>query len=140
MAALTEEQTVLKEQAKAWANEEAPISRFREMRDSGNEAGYDKATWASIGELGWAGIVVPEEFGGVDMGHLTFGVVLEELAMGEDEPWRPLYQAVEGLMFQTHPYHHPVIGYREELERLTSTDRTDAQGAVERRGGQPPPA
>ena len=46
-------------------------------------------------------------------------VVLEELAMGEDEPWRPLYQAVEGTMFQTHPYHHPVIGYREELERLS---------------------
>ena len=46
-------------------------------------------------------------------------VVLEELAMGEDEPWRPLYQAVESAMFQTHPYHHPVIGYREELERLT---------------------
>ena len=46
-------------------------------------------------------------------------VVLEELAMGEDEPWRPLYQAVESTMFQVHPYHHPIIGYREELERLT---------------------
>jgi len=45
-------------------------------------------------------------------------VVLEELAMGEDEPWRPLYQAAESAMFQVHPYHHPVIGYREELERL----------------------
>ncbi len=46
-------------------------------------------------------------------------VVLEELAMGEDEPWRPLYQAAESTMFQTHPYHHPVIGYREDLERVT---------------------
>ena len=46
-------------------------------------------------------------------------VVLEELAMGEDEPWRPLYQVAESLMYQTHSYHHPVIGYREELERLT---------------------
>ena len=46
-------------------------------------------------------------------------VVLEELAMGEDEPWRPLYQATETMLYQTHPYHHPVIGYREELERLT---------------------
>ena len=45
-------------------------------------------------------------------------VVLEELAMGEDEPWRPLYQVCEALMFQTHSYHHPVIGYKEELERL----------------------
>ncbi|MFM1870765.1 MAG: hypothetical protein RL398_187 [Planctomycetota bacterium] len=45
-------------------------------------------------------------------------VVLEELAMGEDEPWRPLYQAAESLMFQVHPYHHPVIGYKQDLERL----------------------
>ncbi|MFY9341278.1 MAG: pitrilysin family protein [Planctomycetota bacterium] len=45
-------------------------------------------------------------------------VVLEELAMGEDDPWRPLYQAAESLLFQVHPYHHPVIGYRQDLERL----------------------
>lgn len=38
--------------------------------------------------------------------------------MGEDDPWRPLYQATESLLFQVHPYHHPVIGYREDLERL----------------------
>ncbi|MEY4673497.1 MAG: hypothetical protein RL148_1281 [Planctomycetota bacterium] len=46
-------------------------------------------------------------------------VVLEELAMGEDEPWRPLYQATESLLFQVHPYHHPVIGWKQDLERLT---------------------
>lgn len=45
-------------------------------------------------------------------------VVLEELAMGEDDPWRPLYQATESLLYQVHPYHHPVIGYRQDLERL----------------------
>ena len=79
MAALTEEQTLLKEQAQTWARDEAPVAKFREMRDSGNEHGFDKATWAAIGEMGWAGIVVPEPYGGVDMGFLTFGVVLEEL-------------------------------------------------------------
>ena len=47
-------------------------------------------------------------------------VVLEELAMGEDEPWRPLYQATESLLFQVHPYHHPVIGWKQDLERLTA--------------------
>ncbi|MBL8729355.1 MAG: insulinase family protein [Planctomycetes bacterium] len=46
-------------------------------------------------------------------------VVLEELAMGEDDPWRPLYQATESLLFQVHPYHPPVIGYKQDLERLT---------------------
>ena len=79
MAALTEEQTMLKEQAKAWAGDEAPVSKFREMRDSGNEFGFDKNTWASISEMGWSGILVPDAFGGADMGYQTFGVVLEEL-------------------------------------------------------------
>ena len=45
-------------------------------------------------------------------------VVLEELAMGEDEPWHQLYHAIDGLVYQVHPYHHPVIGWREDLERL----------------------
>ena len=79
MAALTEEQSMIQEQAKTWASEEAPVSKFREMRDSGNELGFDKATWEAIAEIGWAGIIVPEKLGGVEMGHLTFGVILEEL-------------------------------------------------------------
>lgn len=52
-------------------------------------------------------------------------VVLEELAMGEDDPWRPLYQATESLLYQVHPYHHPVIGYREDLERLSAQQMRD---------------
>ena len=47
-------------------------------------------------------------------------VVLEELAMGEDDPWRPLYQATEALMFMVHPYHNPVIGYQQELEDVSA--------------------
>ena len=45
-------------------------------------------------------------------------VVLEELAMGEDEPARALHQLAENLAFQVHPYHHPVIGWKQDLERL----------------------
>ena len=47
-------------------------------------------------------------------------VVLEELAMGEDDPWRPLYQATEALMFMVHPYHNPVIGYQQELDDVSA--------------------
>lgn len=47
-------------------------------------------------------------------------VVLEELAMGEDDPWSSLFKAAESTMFQIHPYHHPVIGYREDLERVSA--------------------
>lgn len=45
-------------------------------------------------------------------------VVLEELAMGEDDPWHALYHTIESVAYQVHPYHHPVIGWREDVERL----------------------
>jgi zinc protease len=46
-------------------------------------------------------------------------VVLEELAMGEDDPWRTAMHAAGTLAFQVHPYRMPVIGWKEDLERLT---------------------
>lgn len=79
MAALTEEQSILKDQAKSWATAQAPVTAFRAMRDSGVAQGFAPATWESMIEMGWTGIVVPESCGGSDLGYLTFGVVLEEL-------------------------------------------------------------
>ncbi len=78
MAALTEEQTLLKDQAKAWVSEQAPVLAFRRMRDSGVETCYSPDTWAGIVELGWTGILVPEAHGGADMGYLSMGILLEE--------------------------------------------------------------
>ncbi len=79
MAALTEEQSMLKDQASAWVSEQAPVLKFREMRNSGVEAAFTDTTWQAIVEMGWTGVLVPEQFGGSDLGYLTFGVVLEEL-------------------------------------------------------------
>lgn len=45
-------------------------------------------------------------------------VVLEELAMGLDDPWSALFQATESLAFERHPYHRPIIGWKEELEAV----------------------
>lgn len=89
MAALTEEQSMLRDQASAWARDEAPVQKFREMRDAGTESGYTPATWESMVEMGWTGILVPEAYGGSDLGYLTFGVVLEEL--GRQLTASPLY-------------------------------------------------
>ncbi len=79
MAALTEEQTLIKDQATSWVSAEAPVSKFRAMRNEGTEVGFAKPTWDSMVEMGWTGILVPEEYGGSDLGYLTFGLVLEEL-------------------------------------------------------------
>ncbi len=78
MAVLTEEQSMIRDGAKSWVQEKSPVTAFRKLRDSGNDAGFDKATWAEMAEMGWAGILIPEEFGGTGLGYLTLGLVLEE--------------------------------------------------------------
>jgi len=78
MAVLTEEQTMLRDAAKAWTQEKSPVTAFRKLRDGGNADGFDRAAWKEMAEMGWAGIVVPEEYGGTGLGVLTLGIVLEE--------------------------------------------------------------
>ena len=79
MAALTEEQSIVRDQAKAWAAEQAPVQAFRKVRDAGVETAFDPKTWREMVDLGWTGIIVPEAYGGSALGYLTFGLVLEEL-------------------------------------------------------------
>jgi zinc protease len=52
-------------------------------------------------------------------------VVLEELAMGEDDPWRVLMKDVEAVLFPRHPYGRPIIGYAETLRALKVGDMRD---------------
>lgn len=49
-------------------------------------------------------------------------VVLEELAMGEDDPWRVLARRVEAALFQRHPYGRPIIGSPESLRAMRAED------------------
>ena len=69
----------MRDQAKAWASNQAPVQKFRAMRDSDIEQRFDDQTWSEIIEMGWTGILIPEEYGGSDLDYLTFGLVLEEL-------------------------------------------------------------
>lgn len=78
MATLTEEQSMLRDSAKAWVAEKSPVTAFRKMRDSGNPDGFDRAVWREMCEMGWAGILVPETLGGSGLDYLTMGLVLEE--------------------------------------------------------------
>src|ERR1043166_4717824 len=79
MANLSEEQVLLRDAAKNWVREKSPVVAFRKLRDSGNAGGFDRAAWREMAEMGWAGILVPEEFGGSGLGYTTLGLVLEEL-------------------------------------------------------------
>ena len=73
MAVLTEEQSMLRDAAKSWVQEKSPVTAFRKMRDSGVELGYDAAAWNEMAEMGWAGVIIPEEYGGSNFGYLSPG-------------------------------------------------------------------
>ena len=79
MAVLNEEQSMLRDAAKSWTQEKSPVTAFRKMRDSGVEIGYDAKAWNEMAEMGWAGVIIPEEYGGSAFGYLSMGLILEEL-------------------------------------------------------------
>lgn len=75
---LNEEQNMLKDTAKDFCSSNAPIAQLRKLRDEENPDGFDRPTWQSMVELGWAGIPWPEEHGGLAFGYKGLGVVTEE--------------------------------------------------------------
>jgi len=74
---LSEEQLLLKDSARAFCTEQAPVARFRKQRDA-KQNGRDPALWAEMAAMGWSGVIVPEEFGGAGLGYVGLGIVLEE--------------------------------------------------------------
>ena len=76
---LSEEEGMLKDAAKGFLKSSAPISQLRKLRDDNSADGFDRKTWAAMAEMGWTGVLVPEEQGGVAMGHVAAGVIAEEM-------------------------------------------------------------
>ena len=79
MAVLNDEQVMLRDMAREWADNESPVTEFRKLRKSGAAEKFDADKWRAQSEMGWAGVIVPEAQGGVGMGWLALGVVLEQL-------------------------------------------------------------
>lgn len=75
---LNEEQQSLKDIAREFLQNNAPVTHFREIRDTQNELGYDESLWKEMVNLGWSGILIPEEYGGFDFGMVGMGSILEE--------------------------------------------------------------
>ena len=74
---LSEEQEMLQETVRGFAQNECPTTRLRELFDDG--AGHDSALWSGLAEMGIAGLIVPEEQGGAGMEMLDLALVAEIL-------------------------------------------------------------
>jgi alkylation response protein AidB-like acyl-CoA dehydrogenase len=75
---LSEDQQLLKDSAKNFCEQNAPVSVLRGLRDNKDEQGYDQTIWSQMIDLGWAGMAIPEAYGGFDFGYGGLGVLLEE--------------------------------------------------------------
>jgi acyl-CoA dehydrogenase len=89
---LDQEQALLRSTALDFAREKLPVSNLRRLRDTADAAGFDRAAWREIADLGWTGMLVPEELGGNGFGALGLGLVLG--ALGRTLAATPLQSTV----------------------------------------------
>ena len=75
---LNEEQRLLQDTARDFLGSHAPVKALRKLRDEHDPLGDAPDLGQQMAELGWASIIVPEEYGGLGFGFPGLGVVLEE--------------------------------------------------------------
>ncbi|MBX3476977.1 MAG: acyl-CoA dehydrogenase family protein [Brevundimonas sp.] len=76
---LTEEQTLLQGAADGFLNEQAPIAHLRKLRDDREAEGVSRDLWRAFGEMGFAGVLIPEAHGGMGLGAVEAGIIAESL-------------------------------------------------------------
>ncbi|HEY2664646.1 MAG TPA: acyl-CoA dehydrogenase family protein [Candidatus Binataceae bacterium] len=76
---LSDEQTMLRDNARSFLGKNAPVAHLRKLRDDRDRDGFSRALWKEFANLGWSGILIPPERGGLGLGHVEVGVVMEEL-------------------------------------------------------------
>jgi len=75
-----EDQAMLAETASGFMADEGNIAKqMRHYRDRNCPDGFGHALWEQMAELGFTGILVSEEDGGLGMGNVEAGIVLEEI-------------------------------------------------------------
>ena len=57
----------------------APVSQLRELRDSRDPQGFAQKLWHQFAEMGFTGVLVPDALGGLGLGHVEAGVVMEQI-------------------------------------------------------------
>jgi len=79
MLTLDEDQTMLMDSARAAVAGDAPIGEYRKLREPGGE-GFSRGFWKRAAEMGWSGVLVPDQFGGAGFGVVGAGLIAREMA------------------------------------------------------------
>ncbi|WP_246088745.1 acyl-CoA dehydrogenase family protein [Phreatobacter stygius] len=79
MLVLNEDQRMLQDAARGFVQEKSPVASLRKLRDQHVADGFDRALWRDMADMGWAGVLVPEEAGGLGFGYVGAGLICEEM-------------------------------------------------------------
>jgi alkylation response protein AidB-like acyl-CoA dehydrogenase len=74
---LTEEQEMLRTSSRDFLTKECPKSLVRQLEE--DEKGYSPELWRKMAELGWMGLVLPEQYNGMGMGFMDLVILLQEM-------------------------------------------------------------
>jgi alkylation response protein AidB-like acyl-CoA dehydrogenase len=73
----TEEQELIRSTARQFLEDRIGMEKVRELMMS--DDGFDPVLWKEMAEMGWTGLIVPEEHGGSGLGAIEMSVLLEEM-------------------------------------------------------------
>lgn len=90
----TEEQEMLRKMARDFLNTECPRDTVRQLIK--DEKGHTPELWSKMTELGWPGLVIPEQFGGVGGSFMDIVALVEE--MGRGAMVGPLFASLVGTL------------------------------------------
>ena len=95
----SDDQKFLKNEARKFLEAQCPTSRVRKVLDE-DARSYDEDLWKAVGEQGWLGAAIPEEYNGLGLGRLELCVIAEELgrAVAPIPFASTVYFLAEGIM------------------------------------------
>ena len=95
----SDDQKFLKNEARKFLEAQCPTSRVRKVLDEDAKS-YDEDLWKAVGEQGWLGAAIPEEYNGLGLGRLELCVIAEELgrAVAPIPFASTVYFLAEGIM------------------------------------------
>jgi len=129
----SEQQNMLRSEARRFLARECPKTKVKELEK--DEKGYDSVVWRNMAEMGWMGLVFPEEYGGLNADFIDLMILMEE--MGRNILPGPFFSTVAlcalpileyGNDSQKAEYLAP-IGRGEKIWTLAMTELSGGYGA-----------
>jgi len=103
---LTEDERMFAQSARAYAQEKLQPRAIAAFRDEVT----DPAIFREMGEMGLLGVTVPEEYGGLGAGYVTYGVIAREIER-VDSGFRSMMSVQSSLVM------YPIYAYGSEEQR-----------------------